>query len=111
MITETSALGSDDIRLRWLKSSVASIKSLRAQGVPVIGYTWFPLFTMVDWRYRFAKEPVDHFYLELGLYTLNREASTPRWLETPLVREFQKYIRTPENAVGTFRALNASAHL
>lgn len=110
MITETSALGSDDIRLRWLKSSVESIKSLRAEGVPVIGYTWFPLFTMVDWRYRFAKEPVDHFYLELGLYSLNRDSSTPRWLGTPLVPEFQKYVRSPETAVGDLKALNVSAY-
>jgi beta-glucosidase len=110
MITETSAVGSDDIRLRWLKSSVASIKTLRADGVPVIGYTWFPLFTMVDWRYRFANEPVENFYLELGLYALNREAPKPRWLETPLVKEFQKYVDAPEKAIGDLKALNTSAH-
>jgi beta-glucosidase/6-phospho-beta-glucosidase/beta-galactosidase len=100
MITETSALGSDDIRLRWLKSSVSSIKALRAEGVPVIGYTWFPLFTMVDWRYRFAKEPVENFYLELGLYRLNREAAQPRWLRTSLVEEFRKYVSSPTEAIG-----------
>ena len=110
MITETSALGSDDIRLRWLKSSVASIKKLREDGVPVIGYTWFPLFTMVDWRYRFASEPVENFYLELGLYRLNRASAKPRWLNTPLVEEFQKYVRSPESAVGNMRSLNATAH-
>ena len=36
-ITETSAVGSDEIRLAWLKSSVAAIKGLRERGVPVIG--------------------------------------------------------------------------
>ena len=75
MITETSAVGTDEIRERWLDSSVSMIKTLRGQGVPVIGYTWFPLFTMIDWRYRFSTEPLENFYLELGLYRLNRESA------------------------------------
>src|SRR5678815_2914647 len=68
MITETSAVGSDEVRQRWLKSSVSMIKDLRQEGVPVVGYTWFPLFTMIDWRYRFSTEPLENFYLCL-LYT------------------------------------------
>ena len=101
MITETSAVGSEEIRLRWLKSSVAAIKTLRSEGVPVVGYTWFPLFTMIDWRYRFGNEPLEKFYLELGLYRLNREEAKPRWLDTPLVNEFRSYIQSPNEAVGS----------
>ena len=100
MITETSAVGSDETRLSWLRSSVSMIKDLRAEGVPVVGYTWFPLFTMVDWRYRFGTEPVEDYYLELGLYSLNRKKDAPRWLETPLVAEFQKYVKAPMGAIG-----------
>lgn len=109
MITETSALGGDDIRLRWLQSSVKAIKGLRESGIPVVGYTWFPLFTMVDWRYRFASEPVDRFYLELGLYRLNREKGQ-RWLDTPLVSEYQKYVRSPGSAVGDLKPRDTAAH-
>ncbi|HLM00027.1 MAG TPA: family 1 glycosylhydrolase, partial [Pyrinomonadaceae bacterium] len=100
MITETSAVGTDEIREQWLKSSVGMIKRLRADGVPVIGYTWFPLFTMIDWRYRFSQEPLENFYLELGLYKLNREAQGKRWLETPLVDLYKSYINSPAAAVG-----------
>lgn len=100
MITETSAVGSTDLRLAWLKSSVASIRSLRSEGVPVIGYTWFPLFTMIDWRYRFSEGPLEDFYLELGLYNLNREPTGPRWMNTPLVDEFRSYVRSSEEMVG-----------
>lgn len=103
MITETSAVGSDDIRMRWLKSSVSTIKDLRTEGVPVIGYTWFPLFTMIDWRYRFSHEPLENFYLELGLYNLNRDSNGKRWLETPLVDEFRSLVKSPEEAVGDLR--------
>ncbi len=100
MITETSAVGSDDVRMRWLESSIGHIRELRADGVPVIGYTWFPMFTMIDWRYRFGQDPLENYYLELGLYRLNREGSTPRWIETPLVSEFRKLVDSPESAVG-----------
>jgi beta-glucosidase len=103
MITETSAVGSDEIRERWLESSVSMIGDLRKGGVPVIGYTWFPLFTMIDWRYRFSSEPLENFYLELGLYRLNRENRTPRWIETPLVPKIKAYIADSAATVGDVR--------
>jgi beta-glucosidase len=99
MITETSAVGSDEIRATWLEESVSVIKRLRGRSVPVIGYTWFPLFTMVDWRYRFSQEPLESFYLELGLYRLNREAG-PRWLPTPLVETIRDYTANSQASIG-----------
>lgn len=100
MITETSAVGSDEIREKWLHSSISMIKTLRGEGVPVIGYTWFPLFTMIDWRYRFSEEPLENFYLELGLYRLNREGQGKRWLDTPLVSQMKTYIDNPAGSIG-----------
>jgi beta-glucosidase/6-phospho-beta-glucosidase/beta-galactosidase len=107
MITETSAVGSHEIRERWLESSVSMIKNLRASGVPVIGYTWFPLFTMIDWRYRFSNEPLEHFYLELGAYSLNREKRGKRWLETPLVEQMKSYIQNSQERVGSLKMARA----
>jgi beta-glucosidase len=100
MITETSAVGSDEIRERWLDSSVAMIRNLREEGLPVLGYTWFPLFTMIDWRYRFSTDPIENFYLELGLYRLNREGG-PRWLETRLVEKMKNYIADSAQSIGS----------
>ncbi|MEJ7713762.1 MAG: hypothetical protein WKF84_28925 [Pyrinomonadaceae bacterium] len=37
MITETSAVGSDEVRSRWLTASLAAVKQLREKGVPVHG--------------------------------------------------------------------------
>jgi len=105
MITETSAVGSDEVRQRWLKSSVSMIKDLRDEGVPVIGYTWFPLFTMIDWRYRFSQEPLENFYLELGLYKLNREGGSTRWIETPLVEQMKGYIGDSAASIGDLKQL------
>jgi beta-glucosidase len=103
VITETSAKGEVDVRSRWLETSVAAVRHLREEGVPVLGYTWFPMFTMIDWRYRYGKQPLENYYLELGLYGLNREASGPRWQPTPLVEQFRGYVADPAAAVGTLR--------
>lgn len=100
MITETSAFGSEQVREKWLESSVLMIKKLRANGIPVIGYTWFPLFTMIDWRYRFSNEPLENFYLELGLYKLNQAKNTPRWLSTPTAEMMKKFIKNSKEMVG-----------
>lgn len=99
MVTETSARGDEEIRARWLEASVSAIRGLRAQGVPVLGYTWFPLFTMIDWRYRFGRGPLPEYRLDLGLYTLGN-GSGGRWRSTPLVEQFRSYVGDPETAVG-----------
>lgn len=98
MVTETSAVGPPEVRARWLESSLATIKTLRAEAVPVHGYTWFPLFTMIDWRYRFGRGPVSEYLLELGLYQLRE--GTPRWKATELVGQMQQYIAKPEESIG-----------
>jgi beta-glucosidase len=99
MITETSAMGDHELRSRWLRSSLAAIRGLRAQGVPVLGYTWFPLFTMVDWRYRHGKGPQERYYINLGLYALGA-GEGPRWLPSPLVDEYRQAIASPAAVVG-----------
>jgi beta-glucosidase len=110
MITETSAVGNEEIRERWLESSVGVIKKMRASGVPVIGYTWFPLFTMIDWRYRFSDGPIEDYYLELGLYRLNRDAEKPRWIDTPIVEKFKSMARDPEASIGNIAADYSPIH-
>jgi beta-glucosidase/6-phospho-beta-glucosidase/beta-galactosidase len=99
MITETSALGAEQVRAAWLAHSVATIRDLRGRGIPVIGYTWFPLFTMIDWRYRFGQDPVENYRLDLGLYTLGK-GNQPRWNASSLVPQFQSYTKNPLAAVG-----------
>jgi beta-glucosidase/6-phospho-beta-glucosidase/beta-galactosidase len=101
MITETSAFGEDVLRSRWLEASLTAVKQLRGKGVPVIGYTWFPMFTMIDWRYRFGRADVNQYRIELGLYRLNDAPEGARWLTTPLVEQWQRYVANPEEVVGT----------
>jgi beta-glucosidase/6-phospho-beta-glucosidase/beta-galactosidase len=107
MITETSAFGPEEVRSRWLEASVAAIKKLRGQGVPVLGYTWFPLFTMIDWRYRFGRGPVEEYRLELGLYQLNDGIGKGRWAATPSADQLRGYINDPGEAVGNLNTNSA----
>jgi hypothetical protein len=108
MVTETSAFGSDELRMQWLHSSLDSIKRLRENGIPVYGYTWFPMMTMVDWRYRTSSAPMEHFYVELGMYRLKRgdDQGDPqrdagsRWIRTPMVDEFRKMRTAEEKSIG-----------
>jgi len=99
MITETSAFGTDAQRSAWLRSSLAAIKDLRRDGVPVVGYTWFPLFTMIDWRYRLGARPLREYRIELGLYRLQDEGT--RWRPTALVEEMRACIVHSEEVVGS----------
>jgi beta-glucosidase len=102
MITETSAFGSDEVRLTWLRESVGAIRGLREKGVPVYGYTWFPMHTMIDWRYRLGTEPAEKYRIELGLYKLQENAgSGSRWQSTPLVKAFSELVSNPCSAIGT----------
>lgn len=101
MITETSSFGSDEVRETWLTESVGAIRGLRERGVPVYGYTWFPMHTMIDWRYRFGKLSPEAYRIELGLYRLKDTlGGNMRWEATPLVEAYRKLVFDPQTAVG-----------
>ncbi|MFL6211631.1 MAG: family 1 glycosylhydrolase [Pyrinomonadaceae bacterium] len=100
MITETSAFGAEELRARWLKSSVEAVKYLRSQRIPVLGYTWFPMCTMIDWRYRHGTAPKEQYRIELGLYVLDESGAHGRWSPTPLVEQLRTYINNPNDSIG-----------
>jgi beta-glucosidase len=102
-LTETSAFGSDLMRSSWLQESTAAIKQLRSEGVPVIGYTWFPMFTMIDWRYRYGKLQLNDYRIELGLYKLDDTNGARRWVETPLIKQWRNCIENAHNTIGSLK--------
>jgi beta-glucosidase len=100
IVTETSAFGPDAVRKAWLEASIRTIKELRSRSVPVLGYTWFPMMTMIDWRYRFGRGAVEKYRIELGLYRLAGDGAA-RWNSTPLVAQFRGYVDDPERSIGS----------
>jgi beta-glucosidase/6-phospho-beta-glucosidase/beta-galactosidase len=93
MITETSSNGDINARARWMDETLETVACLRSGGMPVIGYTWFPLFTMVDWAYRKGRLTLDKYLQHLGLYdsAFDTEGILQRQA-TPLVKRYQDHM-------------------
>jgi beta-glucosidase len=60
-VTETSIEGDDDRRRAWLAESVQVVHHLRAEGMDLRGYTWWPLFDFVDWSWAAGGANVEEF--------------------------------------------------
>ena len=93
MITETSSNGDVKARARWMDETLETVCTLREEGIPIIGYTWFPLFSMVDWKYRKGRLALDKYLVHLGLYDSAFDAEgVLRRHETALVKRYQGHM-------------------
>jgi beta-glucosidase len=97
MITETASAGSVRRRRAWLDSSVAAVRKVRAQGIPLVGYTWWPLFALVTWAYRQGRNPPAYYLKQMGLWNLDAELTRVR---TPLVDAYKKLVAGGTEHVG-----------
>jgi len=88
MITETASVGSVRRRLRWLDESIAAVKKIRQQEMPLVGYTWWPLFSLVGWGYRQGKHPMSRYMLHMGLWDLDSNLDRNR---TEVADRFREY--------------------
>jgi beta-glucosidase/6-phospho-beta-glucosidase/beta-galactosidase len=92
-VTETSANGDTTARALWMSETVDAVRLAREKGVQVVGYTWFPIITMVDWQYRTSKKPMEDFLLHLGLWDskLDGDGALVRQ-PTSLVEDYREWI-------------------
>jgi beta-glucosidase len=97
LVTETSARRDVPGRALWMDETVAAVERCRADGLPIIGYTWFPVFTMIEWDYRLSNRPLEDHLLHLGLWEshFDRQGVLQRH-ETPLVEHYRGYVGTDE---------------
>ena len=104
-ISETAAVGSVKKRRQWLQDSVESVRRARADGIPLVGYTWWPLFALVTWAYRQGMHPPSYYLKQFGLYDVapNPEGRLVR-LRTPLVDAFRELAEGGADAVGRLTA-------
>jgi beta-glucosidase/6-phospho-beta-glucosidase/beta-galactosidase len=100
-ISETASLGSVKKRSAWLKDSVRSVHAARAEGVPIVGYTWWPLFALVTWAYRQGTHPPEYYLKQMGLWDLQSDsAGNLRRVRTSLVDEYQALVQSGADSVG-----------
>lgn len=100
-ISETASVGSVARRRAWLEDSVAAARTLRASGVPLIGYTWWPLFALVTWGYRQGTRPPAFYLKQMGLWDLDEKLDR---VPTPLVAEYRRLTDAGAGAVGELAA-------
>jgi hypothetical protein len=110
LLTETSAAGSVRLRERWLAESVPAVARARAAGADVIGYTWFPAFSLVAWSYRRGRKPVESYFAHMGLWDLRDDGrANLRRDPTGLERRFADLVAAGEAPVDELRPSPAGA--
>lgn len=103
LISETASEGSVARRRRWLEDSVAATARVRASGVPLVGYTWWPLFALVTWGYREGlRDPADYLK-QMGLWDLRRDAGGLARVPTELVDRYRELVAGGAASVGPLR--------
>jgi beta-glucosidase/6-phospho-beta-glucosidase/beta-galactosidase len=99
MLTETSIEGKPINREIWLEETVEDCKRLREEGVPMMGYFWWPMVDQVDWdgalTHRVGK------IHEVGLFNLKRQADgTLTRHASPLVKNYREMANGGEERIG-----------
>jgi beta-glucosidase len=120
LVSETAVDGHTEAHQAWLDHSLAAVSQLRDDGVPVVGYTWWPLFDFVDWSWASAGRVIEEFYIRdaagevgpvhppveqgdgvvaylrrMGLYRLERDAGGLRRVDTAAARHFGRLTQDP----------------
>ncbi len=113
VITETASEGSVARREAWLRDSVAAVRRLRERGVPLVGYTWWPMFALVTWGYRQGIKPPAAYLKQMGLWDLSSVEGELERVATPLVEAYRELCFGGPAAVGVLsqkvnEALNVS---
>ena len=105
MLTETSIEGQSINREIWLETNVEHVRRLREEGVPMLGFIWWPLLDQVDWdgalTHRVGK------IHEVGLINLRRQPDgTLARKPTALVEIFKKLAASGEQHVGKLESIS-----
>lgn len=104
LISETASEGSLARRRAWLEDSVAATRRVRARGVPLIGYTWWPLFALVTWAYREGRKAPHDYLKQMGLWDLHPGPHGLERVPTALVARYRELVAAGVAAVGPLAA-------
>ena len=104
MLTETSTDGKPINREIWLDKTIDDCRRLRAQGIPMLGYFWWPLFDQIDWdgalTHRVGK------IHEVGMFSLRRQSDGALSREiTPLIEQFSRAAGAGNERVGELESI------
>jgi beta-glucosidase/6-phospho-beta-glucosidase/beta-galactosidase len=92
MITETASDGPMSRRVSWIEDSVRLVNRLRKEGVNLVGYTFWPLYSLVAWAYRNSDRDVSQYLLDMGLWDLKPGPTGLERIRTPAVDAFHREV-------------------
>ena len=77
-----------------MQQTIESVRLARAAAIPVIGYTLFPVFSMVDGIMPSTQSrlPTILFNLVYGMHRFTKSGSYKR-TDTPLADAYRRYVR------------------
>ncbi len=94
MVTETASSGSMARRIKWIEDSTAVLMEARGRGIPVIGYTFWPLFSLVAWAYHTGSRDVHDYLVHMGLWDLRPGPTGLERVHTPAVDAYRRIVAT-----------------
>lgn len=98
MLTETDYCGLNEHKSLYLEYSVQEIRRLRAEGVPVVGYTWWPALDHLNWDKALKERGHIH---PVGLWRLEPQYDgTLKRIENGAAAVFRDLIASPVTSVG-----------
>lgn len=100
LIAETASEGTVARRRAWLDDSVRAVARARARGIPLVGYTWWPLYALVSWGYREGRLPADAYLRQMGLWDLRRGDAGLERVATSLVERYAELVAGVAREVG-----------
>lgn len=103
-VSETASEGPVERRRAWLEDSVAAAGRVRARGIPLVGYTWWPLFALVTWAYREGRRSPDEYLKQMGLWDLRSAPDGLARVRTPLADRYRELAAGGAAAVGPLGA-------
>jgi beta-glucosidase/6-phospho-beta-glucosidase/beta-galactosidase len=100
-ISETASEGKLKRRDQWLTDSVEAVKRVRERGIPLVGYTWWPLFALVTWAYRQGRNAPGYYLKQMGLWDLKAdEHGAMHRVPTSLVEKYKMLVGSGGARVG-----------
>jgi beta-glucosidase/6-phospho-beta-glucosidase/beta-galactosidase len=105
MQTETNVFNADDAPA-WLWKQWMNVLSMRKQGVPVCGFTWYSLTDQIDWDIALAEKNGN--INECGLYDLNRKPRPVADAYKMLLKEFGQITIYPHGELLSITELPAT---
>jgi hypothetical protein len=76
--------------------------------MPLIGYTWWPLFALVTWGYREGHKMPDAYLKQMGLWDLQPGDRGLERIHTPLVDKYRELVSEGAAACGLLAPIEAA---